>query len=215
MRLRKIPGADEAVQESPYVVGAPENYIGTWNALFRQEAPLYLEIGCGKGHFINEMAALHPDRNYLGIERIPSVLIRALEKQEAAVKENLYFLLGDAAELMNDFADHEVQGIYLNFSDPWPKERHKKRRLTAPEFLDRYRRILAPGGVIEFKTDNKGLYEFSKESVEEAGWEILLDVPDLHHSPYLDGNVMTEYEDRFVTLGEPVMKLVLRPKESE
>ena len=215
MRLRKIPGAEEAVQKSPYVVSSPENYIGTWNVLFKQDAPLYLEIGCGKGRFINEMAALHPDRNYLGIERIPSVLIRALEKQEAAPARNLFFLCGDAAELMNDFADREVQGIYLNFSDPWPKERHKRRRLTAPEFLDRYRRILAPDGVIEFKTDNKGLYEFSKESAEEAGWKILLDVPDLHHSPYLDGNVMTEYEDRFVTLGEPVMKLVLKPEESE
>ena len=199
MRLRKIPGAEEAVVNSAYVIGDPEKYQGDWGQLFQNDAPLYLEIGCGKGRFITEMAALHPENNYIGIERFPSVLLRALEKRETIEQDNLYFL-----------GEGEVAGIYLNFSDPWPKERHRKRRLTSVEFLERYRRVLAKDAVIEFKTDNRKLYEFSKESAEEAGYKILLDVPDLHHSPYLAGNVMTEYEDRFVTLGEPIMKLVLQ-----
>lgn len=210
MRLRKIPGAEEAVVNSPYVVGDPEKYQGDWGQLFQNDAPLYLEIGCGKGRFITEMAALHPENNYIGIERFPSVLLRALEKRETFEQDNLYFLSGGAEDLLTFFGEGEVAGIYLNFSDPWPKERHRKRRLTSVEFLERYRRVLAKDAVIEFKTDNRKLYEFSKESAEEAGYKILLDVPDLHHSPYLAGNVMTEYEDRFVTLGEPIMKLVLQ-----
>lgn len=210
MRLRKIPGAEEAVVNSPYVIGDPEKYQGDWGQLFQNDAPLYLEIGCGKGRFITEMAALHPENNYIGIERFPSVLLRALEKRETFEQDNLYFLSGGAEELLTFFGEGEVAGIYLNFSDPWPKERHRKRRLTSVEFLERYRRVLAKDAVIEFKTDNRKLYEFSKESAEEAGYKILLDVPDLHHSPYLAGNVMTEYEDRFVTLGEPIMKLVLQ-----
>ena len=210
MRLRKIPGAEEAVVNSPYVIGDPEKYQGDWGQLFQNDAPLYLEIGCGKGRFITEMAALHPENNYIGIERFPSVLLRALEKRETFEQDNLYFLSGRAEDLLTFFGEGEVAGIYLNFSDPWPKERHRKRRLTSVEFLERYRRVLAKDAVIEFKTDNRKLYEFSKESAEEAGYKILLDVPDLHHSPYLAGNVMTEYEDRFVTLGEPIMKLVLQ-----
>ncbi len=210
MRLRKIPGAEEAVVNSTYVIGDPEKYQGDWGQLFQNDAPLYLEIGCGKGRFITEMAALHPENNYIGIERFPSVLLRALEKRAAFEQDNLYFLSGGAEDLLIFFGKGEVAGIYLNFSDPWPKERHRKRRLTSVEFLERYRRVLAKDAVIEFKTDNRKLYEFSKESAEEAGYKILLDVPDLHHSPYLEGNVMTEYEDRFVTLGEPIMKLVLQ-----
>lgn len=213
MRLRKIKGAEEAVVNSPYVINEPERYLGAWSTLFKNQHPIYLEIGCGKGRFISEMAALHPERNYIGIEKFPSVLLRAIEKREQYEGNNLYFLCGDAEELLKLFADQEVQGIYLNFSDPWPKERHKKRRLTSVEFLERYRRVLSPDAVIEFKTDNQNLYAFSKESAVEAGYEILLDIPDLHHSPYLSGNVMTEYEDRFVTLGNRIMKLVLQCQE--
>ncbi len=210
MRLRKIPGAEEAVVNSSYVIGDPEKYQGDWGQLFQNDAPLYLEIGCGKGRFITEMAALHPENNYIGIERFPSVLLRALEKRETFEQDNLYFLSGGAEDLLTFFGEGEVAGIYLNFSDPWPKERHRKRRLTSVEFLECYRRVLAKDAVIEFKTDNRKLYEFSKESAEEAGYKILLDVPDLDHSRYLEGNVMTEDEDRFVTLGEPIMKLVLQ-----
>ena len=210
MRLRNIPGSREVIAESRFVIQNPEAYKGRWTEVFGNERPLYVEIGMGKGRFLMDSAAAHPENNYIGIERFPSVLLRALEKRETFEQDNLYFLSGGAEDLLTFFGEGEVAGIYLNFSDPWPKERHRKRRLTSVEFLERYRRVLAPDAVIEFKTDNRKLYEFSKESAEEAGYKILLDVPDLHHSPYLAGNVMTEYEDRFVTLGEPIMKLVFQ-----
>ena len=216
MRLRNIPGADEHLEQSPFVIDAPERFRGCFKErLFRNDHPVYVEIGCGKGSFINALAHLHPENNYIGIEKMSSVLLRAVQKAEAQEEapSNLFFMRFDAERITELFAEGEISGIYLNFSDPWPKDRHHKRRLTSREFLKRYEAVLAPGGCVEFKTDNTALFDFSLEEAEASGWEIILLTRDLHHSPYKEGNIMTEYEDRFVTLGIRIMKLIMKPGE--
>lgn len=154
------------------------------------------------------MTAEHPDINYIGIERFSSVLFRALEKQQDQKLSNLIFLREDAAEITEYFDFSEINRIYLNFSDPWPKDRHAKRRLTSKEFFARYNQILKPDGDVQFKTDNRMLFDFSLEQVEEAGWTLAVQTFDLHHSVYQDGNVMTEYEEKFSAKGNPICKLV-------
>ena len=157
MRLRNIKGSKEVIAASPYVVQNPEDYKGKWSELFHNNHPLHIEIGMGKGQFIHTLASENPDINYIGIEMYSSVLYRALEKQTAEEKPNLYFLRFDAKYLADIFAEHEVDRIYLNFSDPWPKDRHAKRRLTSRQFLERYTDILKDDGYVEFKTDNSCL----------------------------------------------------------
>lgn len=161
----------------------------------------------GKGQFITSLAALHPEINYIGIEKYSSVLIRAIEKQEELQLPNLKFLRFDAEYLPDIFAPGEIAHIYLNFSDPWPKDRHAKRRLTSSRFLGLYDQILADGGIVEFKTDNQPLFDFSLESVKESGWTLLMQTRDLHHSEFANGNVMTEYEAKFSAIGNPIYKL--------
>ena len=211
MRLRNIKGSKEVIAASPYVVQNPEDYKGKWSELFHNNHPLHIEIGMGKGQFIHTLASENPDINYIGIEMYSSVLYRALEKQTAEEKPNLYFLRFDAKYLADIFAEHEVDRIYLNFSDPWPKERHAKRRLTSRQFFERYDKILAGNGVVEFKTDTDDLFAFSMEEVAEAGWTLDAHTFDLHHDPVLnEGNVMTEYEEKFSSLGHPIHKLIAR-----
>lgn len=208
MRLRHIPGSEDAVALSPYVVQAPQQWRGTFSQLFAQPQPLEIEIGMGKGRFLMELASQHPEINYIGIERYPSVLLRALQKREQLELSNLLFLCVDAGELAQVFAPGEVSRIYLNFSDPWPKDRHAKRRLTSPEFMEVYSQFLAPDGTVEFKTDNQELFSYSLESIVQSGWKILASTRDLHHSPLAAGNVMTEYEMKFSALGNPICKLI-------
>lgn len=209
MRLRNIKGAKEAINESPYVVHTPEEYRGRWQELFGNANPVHIEIGMGKGKFINTLAALHPEINYIGIEKYDSVLIRAVNKREEQQKcPNLIFLRYDAEDLEQVFAPSEISRIYLNFSDPWPKDRHARRRLTSVEFLARYRNFLAPDGQIEFKTDNRLLFDFSMEQAQEAGWNLREVTYDLHHSEYAQGNIMTEYEEKFSAIGNPIHRLV-------
>lgn len=209
MRLRNIKGAKEAIAESPYVISAPEEYRGRWNEFFGNSNPLHIEIGMGKGKFITALAMLHPEINYIGIEKYDSVLIRAVAKREELGDcPNLIFLRYDAEDLCDAFDNAEVDRIYLNFSDPWPKDRHAKRRLTSAEFLARYRRFLSPAGHIEFKTDNRPLFDFSLEQAKEAGWELSEVTYDLHHSEYAEGNIMTEYEEKFSALGNPIHRMV-------
>ena len=170
----------------------------------------------GKGRFITELAGQNPDKNYVGIEKYSSVLLRALEKRETLPElTNLYFLRMDAEDLPEVFGKNEVSTIYLNFSDPWPKARHAKRRLTSREFLARYSQILTTGETVEFKTDNKDLFEFSLEEVTEAeGWTLLAHTFDLHHQEdMMVGNVMTEYEEKFSSMGNPICKLIARCEE--
>ena len=210
MRLRKIPGADEAVENSPFCVKEPEKNKGSWRVFFGNEHPLHLEIGMGKGKFLMTLAAMHPEIDYLGIELYPSVLYRAIQKMEENPLPNVYFLPVHAERLTEIFAPGEIDKIYLNFSDPWPKERHAKRRLTSAAYLDRYDKILAKDGVVEFKTDNTGLFDFSLEEIENSKWKLLASTRDLHRDPVLsEGNVMTEYEEKFVALYHPICKLVI------
>lgn len=214
MRLRNIRGSREAIAESGYVIHDEETMAGRWHELFGNGNPIHIEIGMGKGKFLTEMAKTYPAVNYVGIEKYSSVLIRALEKmeQEEHPSGNLYFVRMEAENITKVFAAGEVERIYLNFSDPWPKDRHAKRRLTSGEFLERYRRILASGGRIEFKTDNRTLFDFSVESVKEAGWKLDAVTYDLHHDELLmRGNVMTEYEEKFSFAGNPIHKLIACP----
>ncbi len=209
MRLRNIRGSRERIEENRFVINDPGSYHGRWKELFGNDHPLHIEIGMGKGKFISEMAALHPEINYLGIEKYSSVLIRALDKQEETEAPNLRFIRMEAEEVCEVFAPGEADRIYLNFSDPWPKDRHAKRRLTSREFLRRYDQILAEGGQIEFKTDNRPLFDFSVDEAREAGWQILVCTYDLHHSEFAEGNVMTEYEEKFSALGNPIHKYII------
>ena len=201
MRLRNIKGSKEVIAASPYVVQNPEDYKGKWSELFHNNHPLHIEIGMGKGQFIHTLASENPDINYIGIEMYSSVLYRALEKQTAEEKPNLYFLRFDAKYLAD---------IYLNFSDPWPKDRHAKRRLTSEGFLNLYHTILNPDGYIQFKTDNRDLFDFSVETAENSPiWNIKELTYDLHHSEFFEGNIMTEYESKFVAEGKPICRFVL------
>ncbi|MCF0132743.1 MAG: tRNA (guanosine(46)-N7)-methyltransferase TrmB [Blautia sp.] len=215
MRLRNIPGAIEAIQESEFVVQEPEKHKGKWRDVFFQTGPLHIEVGMGKGRFLMDMATLHPDVNYVGIEMYDSVLLRAVQKLEELTEAgdglpNVRFMRMDARLLPEVFAAGEVDKIYLNFSDPWPKSRHAKRRLPSREFLARYDQILAKEGVVEFKTDNRGLFDFALEEVPEAGWILKECTFDLHHDEKMrEGNVMTEYEEKFSSLGTPICKYVI------
>lgn len=209
MRLRNIPGAREAMAESPFVINEPALQKGRWNTVFGNKHPIHIEIGMGKGLFLTTLAKQNPDNNYIGIEKFSSVLVRALEKRKAEDLPNLLFLRMDALDLTEVFAPGEVSKIYLNFSDPWPKERHAKRRLTSTQFFLRYDQILTAAGVVEFKTDNTDLFDFSLESVKESGWKILAETRDLHQDEVMvQGNVMTEYEERFSSMGNPICKLI-------
>ena len=210
MRLRNVPGAREAMVESEYVVNEPKEYKGRWNELFGNSNPIRIEVGMGKGRFIMQLAAENPDVNYVGIEKYSSVLIRALEKQEEAQLPNIIFIRMDAEEITDVFGEGEVDRIYLNFSDPWPKDRHAKRRLTSPGFLSMYNQILKPEGYLQFKTDNRPLFDFSIESVHDSKlWKIDELTYDLHHSELSEGNIMTEYESRFVAEGKPICRFVI------
>ena len=211
MRLRNIPGADEAIADSPHCIQEPMAEKGRWHLIFGNENPIHIEIGMGKGQFIMKLAKEHPDINYIGIERYSSVLLRALQKMEIEPLPNIRFLCMDASIITEVFDKEEVAKIYLNLSDPWPKERHAKRRLTSRQFFERYDKILAGNGVVEFKTDNDDLFAFSMEEVAEAGWTLDAHTFDLHHDPVLnEGNVMTEYEEKFSSLGHPIHKLIAR-----
>lgn len=211
MRLRNIPGADEAIADSPHCIQEPMAEKGRWNLIFGNDHPVHIEIGMGKGQFIMQLAKDHPDINYIGIERYSSVLLRALQKMEVEPLPNIRFLCMDASMITEVFDKEEVAKIYLNFSDPWPKERHAKRRLTSRQFFERYDKILARNGVVEFKTDNDDLFAFSMEEVAEAGWTLDAHTFYLHHDPVLnEGNVMTEYEEKFSSLGHPIHKLIAR-----
>lgn len=193
---------------NPYVIQEPAAHRGAFDALFGNGNPLYIEVGMGKGQFLCGLASKNPNINYIGIEKYSSVLIRAIEKQEQLQLANLRFIRTDAELLPEIFGENEVDGIYLNFSDPWPKDRHAKRRLTSPAFLERYRRILKPGGIVEFKTDNRELFAYSLESVRSCGWNVLYETEDLHNSPWAEGNIMTEYEEKFSAMGNPICKMV-------
>jgi len=208
MRLRNVKGAREDIEKNPYVIKDGEARKGKWNDLFGNDHPIHLEIGMGKGKFLMKLAEENPEINYIGIEKFSSVLIRALQKREEYEGDNLYFLRMDAEHLPDIFGEEEINQIYLNFSDPWPKERHAKRRLTSKEFFSRYDHVLKKDGTVIFKTDNRELFDFSLEQIPLAGWKIRNYTYDLHHSEFAEGNIMTEYEEKFSREGKAICRLV-------
>ena len=216
MRLRNIPGADDVIANHPIAIKNEKEQKGKWQELFGNDKPIYIEIGMGKGRFLLTLAKQNPDINYVGIEKYSSVLLRALEKfdtEEFCELKNIRFICMNAFELPDVFEYGEVAKIYLNFSDPWPKSRHADRRLTSTKFFAQYDKVLAKDGVVEFKTDNRLLFEFSLEQVEEAGWKLLAHTFDLHHDASMNvGNVMTEYEEKFSSMGNPIHKLIATRK---
>ena len=211
MRLKNVPGSREAIAQSRFVIHDPQEQKGKWAEAFGRKAPLHIEIGTGKGRFLMELAALHPEIDYIGIEKYSSVLLRAIQKMEERELPNVRFIRMDAEEITEVFGPGEADRIYLNFSDPWPKDRHAKRRLPSRQFLNRYARILKPEGTIEFKTDNRALFDFALEELEPAGWQAEEVTFDLHADERLmQGNVMTEYEERFSAAGNPICKYIIR-----
>ena len=216
MRLRNVTGSREVIAACDYVIHNERECRGKWKEIFGNDHPIRIEIGMGKGRFIMDLARQNPDINYIGIEKYSSVLIRGIQKLEADPLPNLYFIRMEAEEITTVFAEGEVDRIYLNFSDSWPKDRHAKRRLPSREFLRRYDEILIPDGVIEFKTDNHDLFQFALEELEPAGWKILQMTEDLHHNAkMMEGNVMTEYEERFSSKGNPICKYVIAKEKCQ
>lgn len=210
MRLRNVTGSREYIADSSYVVHEPKEQKGKWKEIFGNDNPIHIEIGMGKGRFIMQLAEENPDINYVGIEKYSTVLLRAIQKMEAKELPNLVFIRMDAEELCEVFGEKEVDRIYLNFSDPWPKDRHAKRRLESREFLARYNMCLKKDGVIEFKTDNRMLFDFAVEEVREAGWKMKKITYDLHKDEkMMIGNVMTEYEEKFSSMGNPIYKYII------
>lgn len=211
MRLKNIPGARERIRESQFVIQDPKEKKGKWRYFFGNDQEIHIEVGMGKGKFMMEMAERNPMINYIGIEMYSSVLLRAVQKMEEKELQNLRFILMDAREITEVFEKEEVDKIYLNFSDPWPKDRHAKRRLPSRQFLQRFDQILKKEGVIEFKTDNRALFDFAVEETESAGWSILAMTYDLHkEEEMMKKNVMTEYEERFSSLGNPICKYIIK-----
>ena len=216
MRLRNIPGSREVIADSEICIHEEEKAKGRWGKIFGNDHPIEIEIGMGKGQFILEKAKQNPDINYVGIEKFSSVLLRGIQKMEelretGSAPENLRFIRMEAEHITDVFAKDEVNKIYLNFSDPWPKDRHAKRRLPSKEFLGRYAQILVPTGTLEFKTDNQDLFTFALEQADLAGWTKIAVTRDLHHDAVLnEGNIMTEYEAKFSAMGNPICKLILK-----
>ena len=221
MRIRHIKGVEELIAAEPLVIQQPEAYKGKWRSeIYGNDAPLYLEIGMGMGTFIRTHSFNHPEINYLGLELNTTVLYKAVTRYKAELKSrlgnaadgisgNLRFIRSNARFLEEYFAQGEIDKIYLNFSDPWPKEHSAGRRLTSPQFLKLYEQILKADGTIEFKTDNRGLFDYSVETIPANGWKIEAITYDLHHDTAMnEGNIMTEYEAKFSAKGNPIYKLI-------
>jgi tRNA (guanine-N7-)-methyltransferase len=201
MRLRNIKNADSIIASSPYIVTDPSTYKGKWNMLFNNNNPLHIEIGMGKGRFIKENALKYPNINFIGIEKYSSVLIRAIQKIDNIDINNLKLICIDALTIDNIF-DKEIDTIYLNFSDPWPKDRHAKRRLTSDIFMHLYDYIFKCDHNIVLKTDNYNLYEYSKEQFIKHDYIIKVGEFDINSMP--EDNIMTEYEEKFLSNGNTI-----------
>lgn len=204
MRLRNVKNKEEILGASPYLVKNPEENIGKWNEVFGNDKPIYIEIGMGKGKFIIENALRYPDINFIGIEKFDSVLARSLPKIPEGL-DNLLIIRMDALNIENVFSK-EIDRIYLNFSDPWPKARHHLRRLSSKVFLEKYEKIFKGVPEIHQKTDNQGLYIYSLMSYSENGY-VLSDITfDLHKDK--EDIITTEYEDKFSSKGMPIYSVV-------
>ena len=215
MRLKHVKGANEIIEKGKYYVEDATNYIGKWKEVFQNDNPIYIEIGMGKGDFIIENALRYPNINFIGIEKFDSVLVRAIQKSNELEIDNLKLVRLDANYIDTIFSK-EISLIYLNFSDPWPKERHAKRRLTSPIFLEKYDKIFKSNAEIIMKTDNNPLFEYSKESLENFGYQIKSITRDLYQED-ISQNIKTEYEKKFVKLGVKINRLeaIKQPKSNK
>ena len=208
MRLKHVKGADEVIKKGVYFIEEPKQYKGKWNELFNNNNPIYIEIGMGKGDFIIENAIAYPDVNFIGIEKYDSVIVRAVQKSNELQLNNLKLIRMDA-RFIEEVFDKEVDRIYLNFSDPWPKDRHEKRRLTSPIFLEKYDFIFKDKAYIIIKTDNNGLFEYSLSSLEEYGYQLTSVTRDLYQEDITD-NIPTEYEKKFVKRGININRFIAK-----
>ncbi|ALA54299.1 tRNA (guanosine(46)-N7)-methyltransferase TrmB [Shouchella clausii] len=207
MRLRHKPWASEELAKRPnLVIQQPEQHKGNWNNCFCTAQPLYVEVGTGKGKFLTGMAKQFPSINFIGVERYESVLLTAMERVEAEKLPNVKLLHKDVAQLLEVFAENEVDRFFINFTDPWPKKKHAKRRLTNERFLTIYKQLLKQDGEIHFKTDNQGLFEYSLHSMSTFGMAFKNVSLNLHQSG-MEENVMTEYEEKFSAKGMPIYRL--------
>lgn len=198
MRLKNIKGASEKIKLGKYFIENPKEYKGKWSSLFNNNNPIHIEIGMGKGNFIIKNAINNPNINFIGIEMYDSVILRGVEKSNELDLDNLFLVRMDATFIEEVF-DKEIDTIYLNFSDPWPKDRHAKRRLTSSRFLTRYDNIFKSKKKIIMKTDNVPLFDFSLDSLTEYGYNIDYVSRDLHNDK--DNIITTEYEDKFSSMG--------------
>ena len=207
MRMRKKKNLEPRLAACEAVTVHWSGEKINWQAEFGNENPIHLEIGCGKGAFTAEIAARHPEINFVAIEMIANVAVMAMEKIMEAGLTNVRFLVVNAENLLNIFEENAVERIYLNFSCPFPKRRYTKHRLTHENFLNRYKVILAPGKEIHQKTDNEEFFDFSLAQFEKCGWQLKNVTRDLHHSEWARDNIVTEYESRFLALGQPIFRL--------
>ncbi|PKM86379.1 MAG: tRNA (guanosine(46)-N7)-methyltransferase TrmB [Firmicutes bacterium HGW-Firmicutes-12] len=206
MRMRRTANINEKLNKmSNYIVFEPEGIKGKWHELFGNENPIHLELGMGKGSFISVMSKRYPDINYLGLERVEDIIYKAACREEIQESPNVKLLLADVENLPFYFNQMEIERIYLNFSDPWPKNRHEKRRITHPRFLDIYKKLLKKGGEIFLKTDNEDFFDFSLLSIVETGYSLRKITYDLHKTNFAE-NVMTEYEQKFAAVGKPICR---------
>ena len=210
MRLKHVKGADEIIKKGTYYIDNPKELKGSWHKVFNNNNPIYIEIGMGKGDFIIENACLYPNINFIGIEKFDSVIVRAIQKSNELELNNLKLLRMDALEIDEIFTN-EIDRIYLNFSDPWPKERHAKRRLTSPAFLTKYDKIFKNKANIIMKTDNNPLFEYSLESLTEHGYDITSVTRNLYEEDTKD-NIATEYEKKFVAKGININRFIATKK---
>jgi tRNA (guanine-N7-)-methyltransferase len=208
MRMRNKPWAEDYIKEHHDIVAlSPNSCKGNWSNVFQNRKPVHLEVGTGKGQFIANMAKQHPEINFVGLELAKSVIVRAIDKVKEKEVTNVRLINGNAENLLEFFAENELDTIYLNFSDPWPKSRHEKRRLTYHTFLERYKKILKPDGKLILKTDNQGFFEYSLVSFSKFG--IILDEVTLNLHAIGDPlNVMTEYEEKFSKKGQPIYRCI-------
>ncbi len=209
MRMRKKKNAEARMNAcSDYSIENPTELKGKWQELYGKGRKMFLEIGCGKGTFVTELAKRNPDNFYIALEVVPDVIMLAMEKAKAQEIENVIFVCFDASRLTDVFEDNELSGIYLNFSDPWPKNRHHKRRLTYITFLEMYKKVIKNGGNIFFKTDNRPLFDFSLVQFYDAKIPLSQVTTDLHTSMWEKDNIHTEYEDNFSAKGFCINRLV-------
>lgn len=205
MRVRRKPWAEEEILNNPQMVQQPTALKGKWSELFGNDHPIHIEIGCGKGRFVTETAKVNADINYVAIERQISVVAAAARKLRVESIPNVRFICGDVMLLEEYFDAEEIRRIYINFCDPWPKKRWAKRRLTHRGFLDKYKKLIGETGEIHFKTDNRELFEFSLNEFAQCDWKLRNIALDLHHSDF-EGNIMTEYEQKFSSKGMPIYR---------